>query len=53
MSSETTKSYYLVFHQLFHCLAVTNKEPIFFHYIHGRGVQSITVDMDTKQAAGM
>lgn len=53
LSIETAHTYYIAFHQLFHCLSEVNCEPIQFYYLHGRGLRTVIVDMDTKQAAGI
>lgn len=52
MSTETASTFYYAFTQLFNCLARANGQEIMFEHIHGYGISTIVVDMDTKQAAG-
>jgi hypothetical protein len=51
-NQESADAYFIGAKQLFESLKKVNRQPIYFHHIHQQGIGAITVDMDTKQAAG-
>jgi hypothetical protein len=50
---DTRAAYAQLFHNLFRVLGEVARQPVSFAHIHRFGIQSISVDMCSKQAGGM
>ena len=49
---EDAEGYEMLFHEVYKVISEVTEREIQFHYLHGRGIKSIVVDMDTGQMEG-
>lgn len=50
---DSKEGYARLFFRVFTLVSEVTGRPFQFHYLHGAGLKTIVVDMDTKQFTGM
>jgi len=52
-TQDTRKGYYLLFKRVSNIVKKLTGYPLYFHPIHGTGIQAIVMDMDMKECFGI